>query len=927
MATWELFRDGTKEQDLINVQYIDSANPFGDYVICQVEDNLGQKFDQFPYATEIEVTVTPEGGTQISKFTGFVVERRENDQQGQDVLEVEAYSFDQFLRQNDVSNDQSGKLISEAIEDIIKTDTPVSFNSAKIDVVDDVLRRSLQDERVETALQILSFESSNEGFGVDDSLEFFFRPRERENITRGIDNTEWFNYDIPERGKEAINEVEVRFDNGNRSVVVDNPGQKLDIQNSLNLPDPGTQRARIARPEITNAQDAENEGRRFLKLKNVTLTGTITTFGLFDAEPLDTINAEIIPRGIDSEFVITQIEYDWGRDETTLTIVENRGFNEDLFVRLSEKTERIDLRGSDPQAVEDRIISADVAVDVTTQIEVFGGPNFSDFFIESTTTNDAVDEIVSKWGEGDGIAYSEIVVGDEATELSRSDSDLENQIESTDISTTSPSLKSSISLPTSNSVEFEATFPGTTVKEVGLKDASGNLIARGVLDSPFNLVDTFITISVSDSTQSNGVVTDAGQTAIRDIIGNNNPQTPDTYALGSNQTQPAESDTSLTSQIQNASLNRKELQNIDTTSEFESAIQIPNDSPLKVDQVNGALTTDPVTYIGEAENANFSGSLFSSASTLSNGEGVNIGNTGNFVEFSFTVNQDVPAFELRVGTYAQLDNWDGEVSYFFDGDKYRDVRFTGVTVQNSATGGFAGVNDTKLDAGTTHTLRAETFPVASGTSGDHIVDVMFAFDQRSQFNITNPSNNAFNGNTYDFPELFPDSVSASFPVVNTRRNLKEIELFQSWNDTTNSTSVTLNLGSQSKTVNNPTRNSNGNIRETLTAGASNVSRTASVDITLSRFNDTSTSSDLPRLGDGAQRMSFHVFDGDADSITRSDIGEATTRSIFPSGTLTSTIRESGQKSGGDLLTHSIFADVDPDNDNIIASEQIKFIPK
>ena len=76
MATWELFRDGTKEQDLINVQYIDSANPFGDYVILQIEDNLGQKFDQFPYATEVEVTVTPEGGSQISKFVGFVVERR-----------------------------------------------------------------------------------------------------------------------------------------------------------------------------------------------------------------------------------------------------------------------------------------------------------------------------------------------------------------------------------------------------------------------------------------------------------------------------------------------------------------------------------------------------------------------------------------------------------------------------------------------------------------------------------------------------------------------------------------------------------------------------------------------------------------------------------------------------------------------------------
>jgi len=177
-----------------------------------------------------------------------------------------------------VSNDQSGKLISDAIQDIVQTDTPVSFNAAKVNVVDDFeLRRSLQDERVETALQILSFESGNEGFGVDDTLEFFFRPRERDTVSRGIENTEWFNYDIPERGKEAINEVEVRFDDGNRSVVVDNPSQKLEIQNSLNLPDPATQRARIARPEITNAQDAESEGRRFLKLKNVTLTGTITT--------------------------------------------------------------------------------------------------------------------------------------------------------------------------------------------------------------------------------------------------------------------------------------------------------------------------------------------------------------------------------------------------------------------------------------------------------------------------------------------------------------------------------------------------------------------------------------------------------------------------------------------------------------------------
>jgi hypothetical protein len=266
----------------------------------------------------------------------------------------------------------------------------------------------------------------------------------------------------------------------------------------------------------------------------------------------------------------------------------------------------------------------------------------------------------------------------------------------------------------------------------------------------------------------------------------------------------------------------------------------------------------------------------------------------------------------------------GEVSYFFDGEKYRDINFGGTTVQNSATGGLAGVNDTRLEEGTTHTLTAETTAVQSG---DHIVDVMFAYDDRSQFDITSPSNSAFSGDTYDFPELFPDSVSVSFPEFNSRRSLTEIELFQSWNDTSNNTSVTLTLGSQSQTVSNPSL-SGGNIRETLTVSQSNSSRTGSIDITLSRFNDTSTSSDVPRLGDAAQRMSFHNVDGNPDAVTRSNIGEATTRAFFRSGLLTgNTLRESGQKAAADLLTHSIFADVDPDNDNIIASEQIQFIPK
>jgi len=75
-------------------------------------------------------------------------------------------------------------------------------------------------------------------------------------------------------------------------------------------------------------------------------------------------------------------------------------------------------------------------------------------------------------------------------------------------------------------------------------------------------------------------------------------------------------------------------------------------------------------------------------------------------------------------------------------------------------------------------------------------------------------------------------------------------------------------------------------------------------------------------------VSFHNVDGDPTAITQSDIGEVTSRAFFRSGILAgSVLRESGLKNGQDLLTHSIFGEVDPTLDNIIASEQIKFIPK
>jgi len=294
MAKWRLFRDGVEESDVFDVApVVDTINPFGDYAVAKIDDSKGEKFEDYPRGTEIRIQVSPDGSgfgyganygssyggfDLIPRFTGYVVERREVDQNGADVLEVEAYTFDQFLRRNTVTNDQTGNTIFEALEDIVTTDTPVTWNAANVEVSDpQELTRSYRGEPVENVLQDLAFKSANEGFGVTDDKEFFFRPREVENVARGIDNTTWLNYDIPELGKEAINEVEVWYNDGDESVIVDDGQAKLDLQDNLGLDSPGTQRKEINRDNITNINDAEDEGRLYLQFRNTTLSGTITT--------------------------------------------------------------------------------------------------------------------------------------------------------------------------------------------------------------------------------------------------------------------------------------------------------------------------------------------------------------------------------------------------------------------------------------------------------------------------------------------------------------------------------------------------------------------------------------------------------------------------------------------------------------------------
>ena len=95
-ATYRVIRDSTTVEDAVfDVDpVVDTANPFGDFAVVKMDDSEGMRFLEYARGTRVDVQVGPDtNGPFITRFTGYVVERRETEQDGADVLEVEAYSF------------------------------------------------------------------------------------------------------------------------------------------------------------------------------------------------------------------------------------------------------------------------------------------------------------------------------------------------------------------------------------------------------------------------------------------------------------------------------------------------------------------------------------------------------------------------------------------------------------------------------------------------------------------------------------------------------------------------------------------------------------------------------------------------------------------------------------------------------------------
>jgi len=910
MATFQVTRDGTTiESEVFDVDPLtDTSNPFGDFCVVKMDDTGGQKFQQYERGTRVDVAIqSDDGSTTFREWTGYVVERRETEQSGADVLEVEVYSFDQFLRRNTVSNDQRGNTITQALEDIITTDTPISFVASNLDVGDNQeLTRSYQGVKVENVLRDLAFKSNNEEFGVNDQLEFFFQPRETQHIERGIDNTQWFNYDIPELGKQAINEVEVWFNDGDESVIVDDGTDKLDLQDNLNLPEPGTQRAELQRPLITDIADAEDVGRKYLQFRNATLSGTVTTFGLYNAEPGDTIDIEIAPRGISDEFVIAATEYRWGRDQTILTIVEKRGEQDGILTELNDSVQRVEMEGADRDAPSNRITTtrANALVDVT--VDADGSSPAGVRFV-----NDGRREVRDGWADKGNPTISNLVVGGDGSGLSRSNTSLQNQTNSAAVSEL---------LPDSKSVEYSASITQSGVEEIGLTTSDGTLMARAVFDNPVDLngsVSVSLTVRNDDSV-SRGVLTNDGQTAVRDVLADNTPSIPTDYAYGSDGSAVDVSQTSLGNEVVSRPLDEILVANPGSQADWmDVAPDVPDDYPFGVK--DGYLQPLQVTQWTEAEDLlSYVGNEVNSgdvSGNLSNG-GIRLEIVNDYVEFEFSFAYDVPASENTVADfYYTNDGFDGTIEVSVDGEVIDTSTYSGGVQENQLAG--SAFLDKQYTAGETHSFRVEVTNsnITANSGNGFVVDTMQVIDLGDRYGgwgISRAPTFDVDSAAYQNPALYPELVEGTLPVFATRRDITTARAVLDINDTSGSQYVELsNDGS------NWVRGSN---TSDLSASFSSASRDLHARFGLGGF--VSNTVETPLTRDFPQRIDVLSLYANPAAVVSDDIQSTVTRGVVPPGTITGeTIREAGLKNGSTLLSRHQLAEFVLESGQRLASSE------
>lgn len=380
------------EENLIDIDpAIKAFNRFARQAVAQIDDPDGDRFGAYPINMPVLIQAKRNIDEEFDDILGgFVSNPQTDDEQ----LELEILSHDHWLRKRQPVVSYEEETLFEILKHLIEVFTPLHWNPDRIEIENNrTITRTWRGEILDEIIDEISSMSANEEFGGTDDMEFFFRQRDTLASPREFtDRTDYYDASFEEDSKQEVNRVELHYGEGDdrAAVAVQDRSSQIELREELNAPRPVVIEVKKEHPEIESRTNAERKARKYLEGMESIRVGEIVTWEGFNLEPGMITPLDIEEQGVDGDWRIAEITYQYNSDRTSLILAENREGVTDVLVEQSREIRRQDAKNID----EDTVIDENLDTDSGGEFEI-EEPNGIVFESEGT-------EGTSRWHPGIG---------------------------------------------------------------------------------------------------------------------------------------------------------------------------------------------------------------------------------------------------------------------------------------------------------------------------------------------------------------------------------------------------------------------------------------------------------------------------------------------------------------------------------------------
>lgn len=392
MTQWRLIHIPTSEEqdNVINFILKDTFNRFARECVVEIYDPQTLIPAKYPKGTRIELQYKPTGETAyISRFGGFVVDFKVDS--NSTILSI--LSHDIWLRKRIVFKNYENEYLSDIIEDLITTLTPIDYDPSLITIVNDIqISRRWQGEPLDEVLLEISSISGFEEFGATDDRRFYFRPQQVQSAPYNYTEGNYSHTEFERSTRQEINKVTIYYDRdeNRRAVSVQDLVAQQEYADKIGSDDPVVLERVRAYPEITDEDSAIRKAERILKGDESVLIGTVHTWGSEGHKPGDIVRVIDPDVGINENFRIAYIKYDINGN-VEVRLAENVDEVVDILISLNEEKTRIDVRDVDVEVSPTEVIDLSLNYKIKATVNIY----------KLTTPDDAFiwGELFGGWGD------------------------------------------------------------------------------------------------------------------------------------------------------------------------------------------------------------------------------------------------------------------------------------------------------------------------------------------------------------------------------------------------------------------------------------------------------------------------------------------------------------------------------------------------